>query len=226
MKYDNIKKAVFIDRPNRFIANVKIDGQPCVCHVKNTGRCRELLTPGAEVYVHHTPSKTRKTDYDLVTVKKGHRLINMDSQTANTLFREYVESGRFLPGITTLKPECYHGNSRFDFYYETEKSRGFVEVKGVTLEHDGVASFPDAPTARGVRHLNGLINCIKNRFCAHIVFIIQMEDVKHFEPNDVIHKEFAETLKKAAAAGVKVTALCCRVTEDEVSVLHEVEVKL
>ena len=162
MYYPNIVSGIFIDRPNRFIAHVEINGQVQTVHVKNTGRCKELLVPGATVYVQHWDSPKRKTAWDLVKVQKGDRLINMDSQAPNKMFEEWVKAGHFLPGVTLVRPECRYGNSRFDFYMEADGKRHFVEVKGVTLEEDGVVRFPDAPTLRGVKHLEELIRAREN----------------------------------------------------------------
>ena len=157
MQYQRIKQGIFRARPNRFVAHVEVDGNMEICHVKNTGRCRELLVPGATVYLEESDNPARKTRYDLVTVEKGERIINMDSQAPNKLFAEWARAGKFRPDLTVLRGETTYGNSRFDFYWESSKSKGFVEVKGVTLEEDGVVRFPDAPTQRGVKHLEELI---------------------------------------------------------------------
>ena len=161
MIYENILPAIFVDRPNRFIAHVELNGRLEVCHVKNTGRCRELLIPGCRVYVQHQPSPTRKTAYDLIAVEKGERLLNMDANAPNRIFGEYVRAGRFLREWPVIRPETTHGDSRFDFYLESPGHRLFAEVKGVTLEDDGVMRFPDAPTERGVKHLEGLARCVQ-----------------------------------------------------------------
>ena len=226
MKYQNIKKAKFISRPNRFIANIEIDGKIQIAHVKNTGRCRELLVPGAEIYVQEFDSDTRKTKFDLITVKKGTRLINMDSQVPNHVFREWVESGNFTDGVTLIRPETFFGDSRFDFYIEAGDRKIFIEVKGVTLEENGIVRFPDAPTDRGVKHLRELMGAIDAGYEAQVVFIVQMDGVSHFEPNDKTHQEFGRVLREAAQKGVSVTALYCMITPDSIEAVGEVEIRL
>ena len=226
MKYENIKKAKFISRPNRFIANIEIDEKIQIAHVKNTGRCRELLVPGAEIYVQEFDSDTRKTKFDLITVKKGQRLINMDSQVPNHVFREWVESGNFANDVTLIRPETFFGDSRFDFYIEADNRKIFVEVKGVTLEENGIVRFPDAPTERGVKHLRELIGAIDKGYEAQVVFIVQMDNVSHFEPNDQTHPEFGKVLREAAQKGVSVTALYCKITPDSIEAVGEVEIRL
>lgn len=226
MKYQNIKKAKFISRPNRFIANIEIDGKIQIAHVKNTGRCRELLVPGAEIYVQEFDSDTRKTKFDLITVKKGTRLINMDSQIPNRVFREWVESGNFTNGVTLIRPETFFGDSRFDFYIVADDRKIFVEVKGVTLEENGIVRFPDAPTDRGVKHLRELMGAIDAGYEAQVVFIVQMDDVSHFEPNDRTHPEFGQVLREAVKKGVSVTALYCKITPDSIEAVGEVEIRL
>lgn len=226
MTYDNIFEAVFLDRPNRFIAHVLLDGEKQVCHVKNTGRCRELLVPGAAVYVQKAANPARKTAYDLIAVWKGGRLINMDAAAPNKVFAEWLGAGGpgFVPEL--IRPECVHGDSRFDFYFEHGGKRAFAEVKGVTLEEDGVVRFPDAPTERGVKHLRGLARCVDEGFEACAVFIIQMKGVKFFEPNRATHPEFAQALAQAARAGVKLIALDCYVTKDSLTAGERVEIRL
>ena len=226
MTYDNIFEAVFLDRPNRFIAHVLLDGEKQVCHVKNTGRCRELLVPGAAVYVQKAANPARKTAYDLIAVWKGGRLINMDAAAPNRVFGEWLRAGGpgFVPEL--IRPECVHGDSRFDFYFEHGGKRAFAEVKGVTLEENGVVRFPDAPTERGVKHLRGLIRCVEEGFEAYAVFIIQMKGVKFFEPNRATHPEFAQALAQAARAGVKLIALDCFVTKDSLTAGERVEIRL
>ncbi len=226
MQYSHIAAARFIDRPNRFIAHVELDGAVRVCHVKNTGRCRELLTPGAEVWVRYAPAPGRKTDYDLIAVDKGGVLINMDAAAPNAVFAEWARSGAFLPELTLLRPETVHGDSRFDFYAQAGSRRGFIEVKGVTLEENGVVRFPDAPTQRGVKHLRGLIRCVEEGLDAWAVFVIQMERALYFEPNRDTHPEFADALRDARDAGVSISALTCSVTPDSISILGPVEVRL
>ena len=226
MTYDNIHEAVFLDRPNRFIAHILLNGQKQVCHVKNTGRCRELLLPGAEIFVQHSANPARKTAYDLIAVRKGERLINMDAVAPNRVFGEWLSAGGpgYVPEL--IRPECVHGDSRFDFYFEHGGRKAFAEVKGVTLEDDGVVRFPDAPTERGVKHLHGLIRCVQEGFEAYAVFIIQMKGVKYFEPNRATHPEFAEALIQAAQAGVKLIALDCDVEKDSLRAGDQVEIHL
>lgn len=226
MIYNNIKKAKFIDRPNRFIANIELDGKNEICHVKNTGRCKELLIGNATVFVQEFDSSKRKTKYDLISVYKGERLINMDSQVPNKVFHEWVKNASLFENITTIRPESKYGNSRFDFYIETIDKKIFVEVKGVTLEENGVAMFPDAPTLRGLKHVNELINSIDDGFEAYIVFIIQMKDIEYFTPNIKTHKEFGEALILAQKKGVKILALDCEITENSIEARSFVEVCL
>lgn len=226
MKYKNIIKAKFISRPNRFIAHVEIDGKTEIAHVKNTGRCKELLKEGATVYVQKSDNPLRKTKYDLITVEKNKMLINMDSQAPNKVFGEWVKQGNFTSNISLIKPECKYGNSRFDFYIETDERKIFAEIKGVTLEENGVVMFPDAPTERGVKHIRELCECVNNGYEGYIFFIIQMEKCNYFTPNKVTHPEFAEALKFASKCGVNIKALNCRVASDELKILNEVEVRL
>ena len=226
MTYDNIHEAVFLDRPNRFIAHILLNGQTQVCHVKNTGRCKELLLPGAEIFVQHSANPARKTAYDLIAVRKGERLINMDAVAPNKVFGEWLSAGGpgYVPEL--IRPECVHGDSRFDFYFEHGGRKAFAEVKGVTLEENGIVRFPDAPTERGVKHLHGLIRCVQEGFEAYAVFIIQMKGVKYFEPNRATHPEFAEALIQAAQAGVKLIALDCDVEKDSLRAGDQVEIHL
>lgn len=226
MTYDNIRGAVFIDRPNRFIANIELDGEPVVCHVKNTGRCRELLTPGARVLVQMADAPSRRTPCDLVAVWKGERLINMDAQAPNRVFGEWLSGGGmgFVPSL--VLPEHSHGDSRFDFYFEHDGRRCYAEVKGVTLEEAGVVRFPDAPTERGVKHMRGLARCVGEGYDAYAVFIVQMRSVRYLEPNWVTHPEFGAALREARDAGVRVLALDCAVTEAGLDIAGPVEVRL
>ncbi len=226
MIYENILPAIFVDRPNRFIAHVELNGRLEVCHVKNTGRCRELLIPGCRVYVQHQPSPTRKTAYDLIAVEKGERLLNMDANAPNRVFNEYVRAGRFLRGWSVIRPETTHGDSRFDFYLESPGHRLFAEVKGVTLEDDGVMRFPDAPTERGVKHLEGLARCVQEGYEAWAVFVIQTEDVRWMEPNRRTHPAFADALRQAAQAGVHLLALDCHTEPDRLEIRRPVEIRL
>ena len=218
MRYENVIPGRFIRRPNRFIAHVEAEGREVVCHVKNTGRCREMLTEGATVYLQKCPSPTRKTGFDLIAADKDGLLINMDSQAPNRAFREWAEAGGFWPDLTLLKPEAVFGGSRFDFYLEAGQRRAFVEVKGVTLERKGVVLFPDAPTERGLKHVRELTECLKQGFEAYLVFIVQMQGAEYFTPNKETDPAFASALKQAAEAGVQVLAWDCRVTPDSMTV--------
>ena len=218
MIYQNIKKAIFIERPNRFIAYVKLGEEIVKCHVKNTGRCKELLVPGAEVFLEDHGDRTdRKTRYSLVKVRKNGRMINMDSQAPNQIVFEWLKNGGLYQDITFLKKEQKFGNSRFDIYYERGNgTKGFVEVKGVTLEEKNIARFPDAPTERGLKHIYELIEAHKAGYEANVLFVVQMESIERFEPNYTTHKEFGEALKTAAEQGVHIYAVDCHVTETEV----------
>lgn len=224
MKYNNIVKGEFIDRPNRFVANVIIDDKTEVCHVKNTGRCRELLVKGNTVYLQESDNPDRKTKYDLIAVQKGDRLINMDSQIVNYVALEYVPN--LFKNIKIIKPEYKYGNSRFDIYVETEQDKIFIEVKGVTLENDSVARFPDAPTERGVKHLKELQKAVTEGYKAYVLFVVQMSDVKYFEPNAKTHPEFAEELKRAKENGVIPLAFECAITPDSIEIKKPVSIKL
>lgn len=226
MKYHNTQRGIFLSRPNRFIAHVEIDGKPQICHVKNTGRCRELLTEGVTVIVDKSPSATRKTAYDLIAVYKGEELINIDSQAPNRVFGEWVPKGEYFQNLTKIKPECTYGASRFDFYLEADGKRIFAEVKGVTLEQNGVVLFPDAPTERGIKHIHELMDAKKNGYDAYLFFVIQMQNCRYFTPNRETHAAFADALKQAAQSGVTVGALNCRVTENELSVDRWIDVRL
>lgn len=226
MKYENISEASFLRRPNRFIAHILHEGEEKICHVKNTGRCRELLIPDAEILVQKAANPERKTPFDLISVYKGQRLINMDAAAPNIVFGEFLRSGGlgFVPD--KVKAECRHGDSRFDFYFEHGGKAAFAEVKGVTLEEDGVVRFPDAPTERGIKHLNGLIDCVKEGYEAYAVFVIQMDEVKYFEPNRATHPQFADALKAAAEAGVHILAFECAVGFDTLEITKSVEIHL
>ena len=215
----------FLSRPNRFIAKVEIEGQEETVHVKNTGRCRELLTNRAEVFCRFDPNPARKTRYDLITVRKGDRLINMDSQAPNAAAKEWLLAGG-LGEIENLKAESFHGDSRFDFSFTKDGRRCFLEVKGVTLENDGVCAFPDAPTERGAKHLRGLEALAQQGYGAYVLFVIQMSDVKYLHPNDVTDPAFGEALREAAAAGVQVLAAQCHITPDSMTVTRQVPVNL
>lgn len=226
MKYERIKKGIFIQRPNRFIAHVEIDGQTEICHVKNTGRCRELLISGAHVLVQESLNPARKTKYDLISVWKGARLINMDSQAPNLIFREWLNTSGYFPELRTVKAEQKYGSSRFDYYLEAGERKIFAEVKGVTLEQDGVAQFPDAPTERGLKHLRELARCIEDGYEALVVFIIQMHGAFYMEPHDRMHPEFGAALRELARQGGKILALDCLVAEDSITPRSLVEVRL
>ncbi|MEG1430713.1 MAG: DNA/RNA nuclease SfsA [Oscillospiraceae bacterium] len=217
MTYGNSSPAVFLARPNRFIAEVSIGGITETVHVKNTGRCKELLTPGVQVYLEQSSNPNRKTKYDLIAVEKplpggGTLLINMDAQAPNGALLEWATAGHFRPDLTLLRPETTFGKSRFDFYWEAGEQKGFVEVKGVTLEESGHARFPDAPTERGVKHLEELILAKAAGYEAAICFVIQMKAVTDFAPNDVTHPAFGAALRRAQAAGVDILAYDCAVT--------------
>lgn len=225
MRYANMVPGIFRKRPNRFIAHVEINGQEQVVHVKNTGRCRELLVPGAAVWCQRSDNPARKTRYDLIAVEKGGRLINMDSQAPNTAAREWLESGG-LGKIENLRPETVHGDSRFDFSFTLEGKPCFLEVKGVTLENDGVCAFPDAPTERGAKHLRGLAEAVRQGYGAYVLFVIQMADVKYLHPNDRTDPDFGIALREAAAQGVHIVAVECRVSEDTMEISGSVPVHL
>lgn len=224
MKYENIRKAVFIERPNRFIAYVDIDGKRELCHVKNTGRLGELLVRGAIVYVQKTDNPDRKTLYDLISVEKDGKIINIDSQAPNKVFGEWIES--YFEGISYVKPEARFGKSRFDFYAETADRKIFVEIKGVTLLKDGVALFPDAPTERGIKHLNELCECVAKGYEAYVFFVVKAEGVYDFAPNCATHPAFAEALINARQNGVEIRAVNCRVGKDSLKIDDIINVKL
>ena len=226
MRYLNVVKGRFLDRPNRFIAHVEIGGTVETVHVKNTGRCRELLVPGTTVYLAAGTNPARKTPYDLIAVEKGERLINMDSQAPNKVFDEWVRGGGFLPGVTSIWPEYTVGDSRLDFALQTEKGFHYVEVKGVTLEVDGAVYFPDAPTERGVKHLKELRAAAEAGIDATAAFVVQMEQVKFLSPNDVTHPAFGQALREAHAAGVNVRAFTCKVEPDSLVIAGEIPVIL
>lgn len=221
-----MKEAVFLSRPNRFIAHVELNGAPVVCHVKNTGRCRELLVPGAAVYLEKSDHPARKTLYDLVAVEKGKRLINMDAQAPNRVFGEWATAGHFVQGLTLLRPETVWGSSRFDFYWEAPGRRGFVEVKGVTLEEDGAVYFPDAPTQRGLKHVEELRACLQEGYEACLFLVIQMEGADFWAPNDRTQPEFGAAVRRARDEGVEVLAYDCTVSPDALALRTPVEVRL
>ena len=225
MYYENMTTGTFLARPNRFIAHIEIDGVVEICHVKNTGRCRELLPAGAKVWCQRAANPNRKTKFDLITVQKGHRLINMDSQAPNIATHQWLLDGG-LGEISELKAEYTHGDSRFDFSFVKDGTQCFLEVKGVTLENDGVCAFPDAPTERGTKHLHGLTQAVSQGFGAYVLFVIQMADVKYLHPNDVTDPNFGTALREAAANGVNIIAMDCTVTEDTMTISKEIPVIL
>lgn len=225
MEYADMVAGRFLARPNRFIAHVQIDEQVEICHVKNTGRCRELLQVGTEVWCQKASNPNRKTKYDLITVRKGHRLINMDSQAPNIAAGQWLAEGG-LGQVEALRPETFHGDSRYDFSFVKDGKTCFLEVKGVTLETDGVCAFPDAPTERGAKHLRGLTQAVQEGFGAYVLFVIQMEDVKYLHPNDGTDPEFGKALREAAEQGVQVLAVDCHITNNTMTIGDFVEVKL
>ena len=219
MKYGKMVPGVFMVRPNRFVAHVQINGKTEICHVKNTGRCRELLPAGAKVWCQESDNPARKTKFDLITVQKGERLINMDSQAPNVAAKEWLLAGG-LGEITELRPETVNGDSRFDFSFMKDGKRCFLEVKGVTLENDGVCAFPDAPTERGVKHLRGLARAAEEGYGAYVLFVVQMENVLYLHPNDATDPAFGTALRDAAAAGVEIMAVECKVTPESM-IIHK-----
>lgn len=237
MKYRNVIKGQFVERPNRFVALVLVDGKIVKVHVKNTGRCKELLVPEAVVYLedHRDNMRQRKLEYSLIAVEKkvaeGQILINMDSQAPNKIVKEALANGKIkLPEMKTLtkiKSEATYGKSRLDFYVcDEEANEAYVEVKGVTLESDGIAMFPDAPTERGIKHLIELENAIKDGKRAFVIFIIQMSGIKHFSPNDERHRAFGDTLRETTSKGVTPLAYECIVMPDSIICDKIVEIKL
>lgn len=227
MKYERITQGSFLERPNRFLAYAELAGKREVVHVKNTGRCAELLTPGAVIYVQESDNPERKTKWDLIAVEKGDRLVNMDSQIPNRVVQEWIEAGNLFEDVRLVKPETVYGNSRFDLYVETGDNRKiFIEIKGVTLEEDGVVRFPDAPSERAVKHLGELMQAVKEGYEAYVFFVIQMKDVRYFTPNRETHPAFCDALKCARAAGVRVLAYDCVVDSDSITIHKEVPVVL
>ncbi|HOA00147.1 DNA/RNA nuclease SfsA [Ruminococcus sp.] len=230
MRYHHIKKAEFISRPNRFIAKVLIDGKEEAVHVKNTGRCRELLTDGCTVYLEESDNPNRKTRYDLIAAEKVRSgapplLVNMDSQIPNAAAEEWLKKGRLFSEQAVIRREYTYGASRFDFRIEDRGKVSFLEVKGVTLENDGIVSFPDAPTERGVKHIHELIRAKSEGFGAYILFVIQMKEVTEFRPNDATHKEFGDALREAEKAGVRLLAYDCIVTPDSMTIDRPVSIR-
>ena len=226
MKYNNIWEGQFESRPNRFIAYVNMDGKSEKVHVKNTGRCRELLTDYATVFLNKSDNPQRSTAYDLVAVKKGERIINMDSQAPNKAVEEWLLKGGLFKDVLFVRPETTYRNSRFDFYVETPEDKIFIEVKGVTLEQESVVLFPDAPSERAVKHMNELVEAVKEGYKAYILFVIQMENVNYFTPNRSTHPAFADALLRARQAGVEVLAYDCSVMPDSMTIRQPVPVRL
>lgn len=226
MKYDKVKKGTFLERPNRFVAKVIIDGEEIFCHVKNTGRCRELLVPGAEIYLEESDNPSRKYKYSLIAVRKGERLVNMDSQAPNKAVARWLKEGGLFEKPELIKSECSFASSRFDFYCEHQGKKAFIEVKGVTLENEDAVFFPDAPTERGTRHVRELMQCVKQGYEAYVVFVVQMKGVKYFSPAEDKDAAFARTLRQAASEGVGIIAVDCRVGEDFMEIADPVEVIL
>ena len=231
MKYNNIVEAKFLERPNRFISYCEIDNNIEKVHVKNTGKCKELLIPNCTVFLEESDNPNRKTKYSLIAVQKGDRLINMDSQVPNKVVYEALLNDKIiLPGldekITKIKPETTYENSRFDIYLETENKKAFIEVKGVTLEENDIVMFPDAKTERGVKHINELVKASKEGYLSYVVFVIQMSDVKYFTPNDKMHKELGDALRFAKDNGVNILAYDCFVSNDNIEIKDEVKVIL
>lgn len=224
MKYKNVIKGRFLNRPNRFIANVEIEGREVVCHVKNTGRCRELLVSNAAVYLEKSDNPARKTGFDLIAVEKGKLLINMDSAAPNKAAREYLR--KLFGKKAVIKPEKTYGQSRIDFYAEDGKDKWLIEVKGVTLEKNGTVMFPDAPTERGVKHLKELTAAVKEGYRCMALFVVQMKGVKEFTPNDLTHPEFGQALREAIKAGVEVKAVDCLVKADSMVIDKEITVRV
>lgn len=225
MQYEGVTKGIFLARPNRFVAQVQLPQGQVTAHVKNTGRCKELLVPGTAVWLEPGKTPGRKTPWDLVTVEKEGRLFNLDSQAPNKVFGEWARAGGFVENLDLLRPETVYGDSRFDFYWQAGQRKGFVEVKGVTLEREGVLYFPDAPTQRGIRHLQQLALCRAEGYEAAVCFVIQTDQARYFSPNPD-RPEFAQALRQAAAAGVQVLAVRCAVTPDSLSIREAVEVRL
>lgn len=226
MHYTDIIEGKFLSRPNRFIAHVDINGSIEVCHVKNTGRCKELFVPGVPVFLQKSSNPNRKTKFDLIAVIKNGILINVDSQIPNAVAAQWIENGGLFPDVTYLKREKTYGNSRFDLYVETPERKAFIEVKGVTLENEGLACFPDAPTERGVKHVQELCKCINDGYEAYILFVIQMTGVRSFSPNWKTHPAFGEALLAAEKAGVHILSYDCDVTKDSIRIRSAVPVLL
>ena len=225
MIYSNMTPGRFLDRPNRFIAHVELEGAVETVHVKNTGRCRELLIPGARVYCQRSDNPSRKTKYDLIAVEKNGQLINMDSQAPNIAAGEWLRGGG-LGKVENLRAETVHGDSRFDFSFTLDGRSCFLEVKGVTLESGGICAFPDAPTMRGTKHLRGLAQAAQEGYGAYVLFVIQMEGVQYLRPNDETDPDFGNALRQASQTGVQVLAMECSVTPERMELTKPVDVRL
>ena len=231
MKYAEVIKGEFLSRPNRFIAKVKIEDEIHTVHVKNTGRCKELLVPNCTVYLAVADNPNRKTKYDLIGVEKVRNcgdilLINMDSQIVNAAAEEWLKKGELFGKDAVIRREVTFGKSRFDFYIESENRKIFLEVKGVTLENDGIASFPDAPTERGIKHIKELITCCNNGYVSYILFVIQMKGVTEFTPNDITHKAFGDALREAQKSGVKIIAMDSVITPNSIEIDQKIKITL
>jgi sugar fermentation stimulation protein A len=231
MRYSKTVRAIFLSRPNRFIAKVLSDGREETVHVKNTGRCKELLIPGATVYLSVSDNPLRKTKYDLVAVEKTGEgrepiLINMDSSAPNEAVAEWIGDSGLFPEGTVFSREVVKGNSRFDFSAECNEKVAYVEVKGVTLEENGRVFFPDAPTERGLKHLRELISLKEQGTDAYVIFVVQMKGASVFSPNAGTHREFAEALRKANEVGVKLLAVDCKVSPDSMQIDRNIEIDL
>lgn len=227
MIYQNVVRGIFLERPNRFIAKVEIEGEELVCHVKNTGRCRELLVPGTEVFLSGSDNPNRKTKYDLIAVNKGGLLINMDSQAPNRMVEEWLMDQQWIPNIVHFQKEVSFGASRFDFFLERENGKkGFLEVKGVTLEENKIVKFPDAPTERGVKHIRELCKAVKEGYEGYLLFVIQMDGATYFTPNTATHPEFADALREARRQGVTLLAFDSSVDIDRIFLKDPVEIRI
>lgn len=226
MRYPNWTEGIFLRRPNRFIAHVLVSGREETVHVKNTGRCRELLAPGARVVLVHSGNPARRTAWDLVAVWKGELLVNMDAQAPNALVEEYLPRSGLFAGPIQVRREYTHGDSRFDFLVREGEILHLCEVKGVTLEHNGFARFPDAPTERGVKHLRGLTAALGEGYRCWVLFVIQMEGMEAFGPNDETHPAFGAALREAERAGVRLLAMGCHVEPDRAEITHQVPIYL
>ncbi len=228
MKYDNMLEGIFLSRPNRFIANVDIEGEVHQVHVKNTGRCREILKEGTKVYLEPAKNPNRKTKFSLISAYKDQQLINIDSQVPNQVVFQGILDGKIegLSNTDLLKREVGYKNSRFDIYYEKEKLYGFIEVKGVTLEKDGLALFPDAPTERGRKHILELLDSLENGFSSYLIFLIQINDIHHFRPNEEMDPKFSKALRTAQEKGLKILAYNSKVTRDSIEIDKKIDIIL